>query len=119
MKIGVPKEIHPGEHRVATTPEVAQQLQKLGFEVALTSQSPRQQELIIDYVVHHRRANGATTPKVFKWMTLSLAPRESWVARRSHAFREITTRSYYAGGHRLEIQINGHILGGADFDLVI
>ena len=33
MKIGVPKEIHPGEQRVATTPDVATQLQKLGFEV--------------------------------------------------------------------------------------
>ena len=33
MKIGVPRETHPGEQRVATTPEVAGQLQKLGYEV--------------------------------------------------------------------------------------
>ena len=33
MKIGVPKEIFAGERRVATTPEVAVQLQKLGFDV--------------------------------------------------------------------------------------
>jgi NAD(P) transhydrogenase subunit alpha len=35
MQIGVPKEVHAGEKRVATTPEVAQQLQKLGFEVSV------------------------------------------------------------------------------------
>ena len=35
MKIGIPKELHPGERRVATTPEVAAQLQKLGFTVAM------------------------------------------------------------------------------------
>ena len=35
MKIGVPKEIHAGEKRVALTPESAQQLQKLGFSVAV------------------------------------------------------------------------------------
>lgn len=35
MKIGVPKEIHAGEKRVALTPESAQQLQKLGFTVLL------------------------------------------------------------------------------------
>ncbi len=35
MKIGVPKEIHSGEKRVATTPEVAEKLQKLGFSVAV------------------------------------------------------------------------------------
>ncbi len=33
MKIGVPKEIHAGEKRVATTPEVIGHLKKLGFEV--------------------------------------------------------------------------------------
>jgi NAD(P) transhydrogenase subunit alpha len=35
MRIGVPKEIHAGERRVATTPEVATQLIKLGFDVAV------------------------------------------------------------------------------------
>ena len=35
MKIGVPKEIHAGEKRVATTPEVAERLQKLEFSVAV------------------------------------------------------------------------------------
>ena len=35
MKIGVPKEIHAGEQRVATTPDVATQLIKLGFSVAV------------------------------------------------------------------------------------
>jgi NAD(P) transhydrogenase subunit alpha len=35
MKIGVPREIHAGERRVATTPDVAAQLIKLGFSVAV------------------------------------------------------------------------------------
>jgi len=35
MKIGVPKEIHTGERRVALTPDSAQELQKLGFAVAM------------------------------------------------------------------------------------
>ena len=37
MRIGVPKETHPGETRIATTPDVAVQLQKLGFTVSLES----------------------------------------------------------------------------------
>jgi len=37
MKVGVPREIFDGEKRVATTPEVAAQLIKLGFEVAVES----------------------------------------------------------------------------------
>ena len=35
MKIGIPKEVHAGEKRVATTPDVAKQLIKLGYEVAI------------------------------------------------------------------------------------
>ncbi len=35
MRIGVPREIHAGERRVATTPDVATQLIKLGFSVAI------------------------------------------------------------------------------------
>ncbi|MGK0298764.1 MAG: NAD(P) transhydrogenase subunit alpha [Gammaproteobacteria bacterium] len=35
MRIGVPRELYSGEKRVATTPEVAGQLQKLGFTIAI------------------------------------------------------------------------------------
>ena len=35
MKIGIPKEVHAGEKRVATTPDVTKQLIKLGYEVAI------------------------------------------------------------------------------------
>jgi NAD(P) transhydrogenase subunit alpha len=37
MKIGVPREIYAGERRVATTPDVASQLIKLGFDLAIES----------------------------------------------------------------------------------
>jgi H+-translocating NAD(P) transhydrogenase subunit alpha len=37
MRIGIPREIHANEKRVATTPEVAAKLQKMGFSVAIES----------------------------------------------------------------------------------
>ena len=37
MKIGVPKELYTGEKRVATTPDVASQLIKMGFDIAVES----------------------------------------------------------------------------------
>ncbi|MAJ93744.1 MAG: NAD(P)(+) transhydrogenase (Re/Si-specific) subunit alpha, partial [Rhodospirillaceae bacterium TMED63] len=37
MKIGVPKEVHAGEQRVALTPETAGRILKLGFELAIES----------------------------------------------------------------------------------
>ena len=35
MKIGIPREVHEGERRVATTPDVVGQLRKLGFDVSV------------------------------------------------------------------------------------
>jgi len=37
MKIGIPRELFAGEKRVATTPEVASQLIKMGFDIAVES----------------------------------------------------------------------------------
>ncbi|MCL1469545.1 Re/Si-specific NAD(P)(+) transhydrogenase subunit alpha [Argonema antarcticum] len=37
IKVGIPKEIHPGECRVAATPDTAKRLMKLGFEVLIES----------------------------------------------------------------------------------
>ncbi|MBX7082951.1 MAG: Re/Si-specific NAD(P)(+) transhydrogenase subunit alpha [Nannocystaceae bacterium] len=37
MKIGIPKEIHEGERRVAATPDTAKKLQKFGFSVLIES----------------------------------------------------------------------------------
>ncbi|MEZ4429990.1 MAG: NAD(P)(+) transhydrogenase (Re/Si-specific) subunit alpha, partial [Nannocystaceae bacterium] len=39
MKIGIPKEIYPGERRVAATPATAQRLQKYGFEVIVETEA--------------------------------------------------------------------------------
>ena len=36
-RIGIPKEIHPGEKRVAATPQTILKLKKLGFDVAIQS----------------------------------------------------------------------------------
>ncbi|HEY3252892.1 MAG TPA: Re/Si-specific NAD(P)(+) transhydrogenase subunit alpha [Polyangiaceae bacterium] len=39
MKIGIPKEIRPGERRVAATPDTVSRLLKLGFDVQVESQA--------------------------------------------------------------------------------
>jgi len=39
MKIGIPKEVRPGERRVAATPETVSRLQKLGFDVLVQSEA--------------------------------------------------------------------------------
>ena len=89
------------------------------FVLELRSSAAVPQKLVLDYVVHHRKKNGGTTPKVFKWKTLLLKPKKSLKLERRHALRPITTRVYYPGGHRIEIVINGRVMAGADFELLM
>ncbi len=91
----------------------------LMFELCLTSTSKKAQPLIIDYAIHHRKANGGTTAKIFKWKKATLAPLATFKATRKHAFRKITTRVYYPGVHKLEIRVNGISLGSKNFALIM
>ncbi|MHA1567142.1 MAG: DNA alkylation repair protein [Alphaproteobacteria bacterium] len=91
----------------------------LCFEADLVSSSAKAQALVIDYVVHFRKANGKLVGKVFKGTKITLKPGERHSLRRSHAIRPITTRRYYAGQHALSLRINGHDFGHESFELII
>ncbi|MXN64775.1 DNA alkylation repair protein [Stappia sp. GBMRC 2046] len=89
----------------------------LEFEAEIVSTSSQAQKLVIDYVIHHRKANGGTSPKVFKWRAVTLEGGGSIKLSKRHAIREITTRKYYAGGHAIDIQVNGAVLATRPFTL--
>ena len=89
------------------------------FAVELQSTGLAPQDIVLDYAIHHRKKNGGTTPKVFKWKTLSLKPKQILKLERRHAIRPITTRAYHPGRHRVEVLINGQMCGGGDFELVM
>ena len=98
------------------TPEV-----KVGdsmeFTLSLCSDSNAEQALMIDYIIHHKKANGSTSPKVFKWKNIALLARKTLISTRKHAFKKITTRAYYPGMHRIEVVVNGVSVGEANFEL--
>ena len=87
------------------------------FEFLLTSKAQKPQQLIIDYVIHHKKANGSLSAKVFKWKTVKLAANESLSATKSHSFKLITTRKYHTGIHALSLRINGQDYGYTEFEL--
>jgi 3-methyladenine DNA glycosylase AlkC len=104
--------------QLALTPTRLRLGQSLQFSFALASTSRRSQSLAVDYLVHYVKASGGTSAKVFKLREVTLAAGESLTLLKRQTIRDFTTRRHYAGRHRLEIQVNGRILGGAHFDLV-
>jgi 3-methyladenine DNA glycosylase AlkC len=101
--------------------KVAPKRIKLGdsvvLDVTLTSDAPRAQTLVIDYAVHHVKANGGATPKVFKGWALELDPHETRTLRKTHSLRAVTTRRYHAGRHELDLRVNGEVVASGAFDL--
>jgi 3-methyladenine DNA glycosylase AlkC len=104
------------------TLEVSPTTIKLGetveFSFQLQSTNSKPQKVVIDYAIHHMKANGKTSPKVFKFRTLEIAPGETVELTKRHAIKPITTRKYYPGEHAVEILINGHPFGRVSFKLV-
>ncbi len=91
----------------------------LTFSVHLRSISDISQRLLIDYLVHFRKANDKLASKVFKWKNVLLQPGERLPLKRSHSIRRITTRRYYNGQHALSLRINGQDFGFAEFNLIV
>lgn len=89
------------------TPVTVTRDQSFSIDFVLVSQSSVHQRLVVDFVVHHVKAGGSTSPKVFKLSELVLKPGENVTLSKNHAFRTITTRRYYPGPHRIEVQVNG------------
>jgi len=89
----------------------------LGMQLSLRSKHTKPQNLVIDYVIHFRRANGEFSRKVFKWKNCLLPAGENLMMMKKHSLKKITTRQYYPGLHKIAVQINGAILHSLDFHL--
>jgi 3-methyladenine DNA glycosylase AlkC len=89
----------------------------LVFGFSIQSNAGAIQNLMVDYIVHHMKANGRLAPKVFKLAKKKLKGGETLQLSKKHSFRPLSTRKYYPGEHLLEIQINGVIYAQASFSL--
>jgi 3-methyladenine DNA glycosylase AlkC len=89
------------------------------LQVSVQSTARRTQPLAIDYAIHHVKAAGHSAAKVFKGWKLALAAGDTRVLTKRHAIRPITTRSYHAGRHAVDLRVNGRIVAEAAFDLAL
>lgn len=92
--------------------------QELKFSFEIRSTSTQEQDIVIDYIIHHIKANGKLAPKVFKLVKRKLQASETVLLAKRHSFRPISTRKYYPGKHALEIQVNGIKSGKLEFELI-
>ena len=80
----------------------------VGIMCEVASQASGVQRLLVDLRVHYVKANGKSSPKVFKLKTVELAPKQTIAFSKTLALTQLTTRTHYPGLHRIELLVNGH-----------
>lgn len=107
-----------GRATLSVSPVTAAVGSEVHLQATLHSTSRQPQDLVVDYAVHHQRANGSTSPKVFKGWKLTLAPGERRTLDKRHSLRPVTTRRLYPGTHRVALCVNGQVVAEAAFELL-
>jgi 3-methyladenine DNA glycosylase AlkC len=79
----------------------------LEFSFTVTSAATREQQLVIDYAIHYRKASGGIAKKVFKLKEVELGPRASLRITKRQRFVDFSTRKHYPGKHVVEVMVNG------------
>ncbi len=100
---------------VSISPDAVKLGGKLEFNLTIKNISAKPVRVMFDFAIHHLKANGSHSPKVFKGRTKELLPGEVWTVCGRHAMKPVTTRVYHAGLHYFEPRLNGKDFGRLKF----
>ncbi len=105
--------------KVSISPQVVVVGDTLTIGCELHNPLRRPQEALVDLRLHYVKANGSSSPKVFKLKRLQIGPGESVRLVKRLSMAQKTTRRHHAGEHRVDLLINGkaHPLGSFDLRL--
>jgi 3-methyladenine DNA glycosylase AlkC len=107
-----------GTHDSSIAPNRNSIGESVRINTTVSNQGSTRKALMIDFAVHYIKANGKPRPKVFKWCQMELGAREKKVLSKKLNLANLSTRTHYAGSHRVDIIINGQwsYLGTFDLD---
>ncbi len=92
--------------------------EKLTFSFLLKSPGARLGKCRIEFAIDFAKANNKQSRKVFKISESDYAEKEKQVTK-YFSFKQISTRRYYSGKHRLSIIINGIEKISKPFELIL
>ncbi|MCL3862335.1 DNA alkylation repair protein [Actinotalea sp. K2] len=88
----------------------------IGDEVTLTAtlSAADDTRAAIDYLVHYQGARGPRPGKVFKLTSRHLPAGDQVTVTKRHRFDHVSIRTIRPGPHRVELQVNGRVLGSVE-----
>jgi 3-methyladenine DNA glycosylase AlkC len=79
------------------------------IDVEVENRGRRPIDVVVDLGVHFVKANGATSPKVFKLRALTLAPGERAAVGKRISLAQHTTRRHFPGRHPVDVRLSGRV----------
>ncbi|NDL59573.1 DNA alkylation repair protein [Phytoactinopolyspora mesophila] len=92
---------------LAITPARARIGDTLIIEGTIHNGTDQTLAVLVDLRVHFVKANGSTSPKVFKGATFHLAPGETGSVSKRISLAQQSTRTHHPGEHSVEVLVNG------------
>ncbi|WP_297819409.1 hypothetical protein [uncultured Paraglaciecola sp.] len=92
---------------MAITPQIAKVGSSVQINFELINQATKNAALMVDFAIHFIKANGKANPKVFKLKAIELASKQSYAFSKKVSLKPMSTRTLYAGLHKVEVSING------------
>lgn len=86
--------------------------------LTFTLRAERPTRAAIDYVVHYQGVRGPRAGKVFKLTVRDLSAGRAVHVSRRHRFGHVSIRTIHPGAHRIEVQVNGKVLGATEVEIV-
>lgn len=85
----------------------------LVFDVEI--EAKEEVNLMVDYIIHFRTKQGTLSPKVHKLKQITMKKNQKVTLKKKHLFKaNMSTRTFYEGEHKIELQVNG-TRGKCDF----
>ena len=93
--------------RATITPKSPARGGQVVVGVEVRNSGKRRARAIVDLRIHFVKANGRTSPKVFKLRAVDLAPGEAASLSKKISLAELTTRRHHPGRHAVDAVIDG------------
>lgn len=100
------------------SPKKIKEGESFTFKFSLSNTSRKDQNLLLDYIIHYPKKNGSLSPKAFRLKAVKLKKGETINIEKKVHFKKVTTRLHYKGKHTFEIKVCDKIFLNEYFNLL-
>lgn len=89
----------------------------LSFSFRFRNKAQKPQKIRLEYAIHYLTSSGKISRKVFQIKEVEFPAGHEEIIQKKQRFQDFTTRKHFVGEHKLDVVVNGVVLGSCDFEV--